>query len=168
MKLTMYKEMYLFICLFTYFNYLFIFHRLCHGSVESINERIQGTRSPPVNLSVNTDSRSTEVKRDSYSTVPAEVGVVATIKSEVYSNQQQERQSYHHMSYHPSTQEAHSSYGKDEQRSMPDSTFEDSYSGENVVRDFACDPIVLSVRLQIYESGICCKEMSQFLSISVC
>ncbi|KAM9488909.1 grainyhead-like transcription factor 2a isoform 1-T2 [Clarias gariepinus] len=106
--------------------------RLCHGSVESINERIQGTRSPPVNLSVNTDSRSTEVKRDSYSTVPAEVGVVATIKSEVYSNQQQERQSYHHMSYHPSTQEAHSSYGKDEQRSMPDSTFEDSYSGENV------------------------------------
>ncbi|GAA6099571.1 grainyhead-like transcription factor 2a isoform X1 [Tachysurus ichikawai] len=106
--------------------------RICHGGVESINERDQGTKSPPVNLSVNTDSRSTEVKRDSYSTLPAEGGVVATIKSEVYLNQLQERQPYHHISFQQSTQEAHSSYGKEEQRNMPDSTFEDSYSGENL------------------------------------
>ncbi|KAK3551388.1 hypothetical protein QTP70_016629 [Hemibagrus guttatus] len=106
--------------------------RICHGGVESMNERDQDTKSPPVNLSVNTDSRSTEVKRDSYSALPAEGGVVATVKSEVYSNQLQERQPYHHMSYQQSIQEAHSSYGKEEQRNMPDSTFEDSYSGENV------------------------------------
>lgn len=99
-----------------------------------MNERDQSTKPPPVNHSVNTDSHSTEVKRDSYSSLPAEGGVVATVKSELYSNQLQERQSYHHMSYHQSSQEAHSSYGKEEQRNMPDSTFEDSYSGENVVR----------------------------------
>lgn len=116
-------------------NFLFfIFHRICHGGVESMSDRVQGTRSPPVNLSVNTDSRDTEVKRDSYSGLPAEVGVVATVKSEVYSNQQQERVPYHHVAYQQSTQQAHSSYGKEEQKSMPDSTFEDSFSGENVVR----------------------------------
>lgn len=119
---------------------MFIFRRICHGSAESLNERVQGSRSPPVNLSVNTDSRSTEVKRDSYSALPAEGGVVTTVKSEVYSNQQQDRQSYHHLPYQQSTQEAHSSYSKDEQRNMPDSTFEDSYNGENVVKDCVCTP----------------------------
>lgn len=103
--------------------------------MESISERDQGTRSPPVNLSANTDSRSTEVKRDSYSTLPAEGGVVATIKSEGYSNHQQDRQAYHHVPYQQSIIEAHSSYCREEQRSMPDSTFEDSYNGENVVSD---------------------------------
>ncbi|KAF4088101.1 hypothetical protein AMELA_G00078960 [Ameiurus melas] len=107
--------------------------RICHGGVESVNERVQGTRSPPVNLSVHTDSRSTEVKRDSYSALLAEGGVVANVKSEsVYSNQQQERQSYHHVPYQQSTQETHRSYSKEEQRSIPDSTFEDSYNGETV------------------------------------
>ncbi|KAF7708642.1 grainyhead-like transcription factor 2a [Silurus meridionalis] len=106
--------------------------RIFHGGVESVNERVQGTRSPPVNLSVSTESRSTEVKQDSYSTLPSEGGVVASVKSEVYSNQQQERQPYSHVPYQQTTQDAHSSYGKDDQRSMPDSTFEDSYNGENV------------------------------------
>lgn len=115
----------------TFFAYMFLFHRICHGGVESMNERVQDSRSPPVNLSLNTDSHSTEVKRDSFSSLQAEGGVVATVKSEVYSNQQQERQPYHHVPFHHG---AHSSYGKDEQRSMPDSTFEDSYNGENVVR----------------------------------
>lgn len=122
--------------------YIFPFHRICHAGVESMNERVQGTRSPPVNLSINTDSRSTEVKRDSYSSLPAEGGVVATVKSEVYSNQQQERQPYHHVPYQQAAQEAHRSYSKDEQRNMPDSTFEDSYNGENVVRVCACTPIL--------------------------
>lgn len=132
----MYSEMLIF-CL-----YVFIFHRICHGGVESMNERVQDTRSPPVNLSVHTDSRSTEVKRDSYSALLAEGGVVATVKSEsVYSNQQQERQPYHHVPYQQSTQEAHRSYSKEEQRSMPDSTFEDSYNGETVVRDCVRTPL---------------------------
>lgn len=108
-----------------------------------MNERVHGTRSPPVNLSVNTDSRSTEVKRDSYSALPAEGGVVATIKSEVYTNQQQERHPYHLGPYQQPAQEAHGSYGKDEQRSMPDSTFEDSCNGENVVRDCVRTPLLL-------------------------
>lgn len=99
-----------------------------------MNDRVQGTRSPPVNLSISTDSRCTEVKRDSYSSLPAEGGVVATVKSEVYSNQQQERQPYHHVPYQQAAQEVHGNYSKDEQRSMPDSTFEDPYNGENVVR----------------------------------
>ncbi|KAI5618118.1 grainyhead-like transcription factor 2a [Silurus asotus] len=129
--------------------------RIFHGGVESVNERVQGTRSPPVNLSVNTESRSTEVKQDSYSTLPSEGGVVASVKSEVYSNQQQERQPYNHVPYQQTTQDAHSSYGKDDQRSMPDSTFEDSYNGENV--KFRV-PTTLGAQESVYEH----PEMNTF------
>ncbi|XP_060778097.1 grainyhead-like transcription factor 2a isoform X2 [Neoarius graeffei] len=109
--------------------------RICmhhHGGGESMSDRAQGTRSPPVNLSVNPDSRDTSLASPLYNGLPAEGGVVASVKSEVYSNQQQERQPYHHVAYQQSTQEAHGSYGKEEPKSMPDSTFEDTLNGENV------------------------------------
>ncbi|KAI5106277.1 grainyhead-like transcription factor 2a, partial [Silurus meridionalis] len=139
--------------------------QIFHGGVESVNERVQGTRSPPVNLSVNTESRSTEVKQDSYSTLPSEGGVVASVKSEVYSNQQQERQPYSHVPYQQTTQDAHSSYGKDDQRSMPDSTFEDSYNGENVVRDFVQSSIWKRLKLGMTNNTIpilCCRNTFQY------
>lgn len=141
---------------------IYIFHRICHGGVESMNERVQGTRSPPVNLSVSTDSHSPEVKRDSYCALPAEGGVVATIKSEVYSNQQQERQPYHHVPYQQSTQEAHSSYGKEEQRSMPDSTFEDSYNCENMVRDCSHTHLYLPNGEKKHPFGDCTFQQDMF------
>ncbi|KAG9276547.1 hypothetical protein AMEX_G8868 [Astyanax mexicanus] len=114
--------------------------RLWHGDVDSVEERVQAAKSVPVNLSLNADSHSTEMKRNLYSTLPAEGGVVAPVKPEYSalstSNQQQEEQPHHRLPYQQTSHEArtitHSRYMKDEQRSVPDSTFEDSYTGENV------------------------------------
>ncbi|KAI4877319.1 hypothetical protein NFI96_017297 [Prochilodus magdalenae] len=115
--------------------------RTWHGAVESMDERIQASKSLPVNLSLNADSHNTEMKRDLYSTLPAEGGVVASVKAEYTpglstSSHQQEAQHYLRSPFQQSVLEAraisHSRYMKDEQKSAPDSTFEDSYTGENV------------------------------------
>lgn len=104
--------------------------RTWQGSVENMDERSQVTRSHPVNLS--TESRNTDTKRDLYSSLPVEMGVLSNVKSEVYANLQQIRPQYQHVHYQQTIQEAHSGFGKDEQKNIPDSTFEDSYTGENV------------------------------------
>ncbi|XP_062848312.1 grainyhead-like transcription factor 2a [Trichomycterus rosablanca] len=95
--------------------------RLWHGGVQSVDERIQVARSLPVNLSLSTDPR--EGVR--------ELGTLSAMKSEVYSSLQQVRQGFHHVHYQQSGQETHGGYSKDEQKSVPDSTFEESYTGEN-------------------------------------
>ncbi|XP_072535269.1 grainyhead-like transcription factor 2a [Salminus brasiliensis] len=114
--------------------------RIWHGGVDSVEERIQAAKSLPVNLSLNADSHSPEAKRDLYSSLPVDGGVVATVKPEYSalstSNHQQEGQLHYRLAYQQTSQEArtitHSRYMKDEQKSVPDSTFEDSYTGENV------------------------------------
>ncbi|XP_036440960.1 grainyhead-like transcription factor 2a isoform X2 [Colossoma macropomum] len=115
--------------------------RIWHGGVESMDERVQATKSLPVNLSLNADSHSTEMKRDLYSTLPVEGGVVATVKAEYTpvlstSSHQQGTHPYQRPPFQQSAFEAraisHSRYMKDEQKTVPDSTFEDSYTGENV------------------------------------
>uniref|UniRef100_A0A8B9JPA0 Grainyhead-like transcription factor 2a n=1 Tax=Astyanax mexicanus TaxID=7994 RepID=A0A8B9JPA0_ASTMX len=121
-------------------------------------ERVQAAKSVPVNLSLNADSHSTEMKRNLYSTLPAEGGVVAPVKPEYSalstSNQQQEEQPHHRLPYQQTSHEArtitHSRYMKDEQRSVPDSTFEDSYTGENVVR--ACKYVIDTFQYSIEAS----------------
>lgn len=110
-----------------------------------MEERVQAAKSLPVNLSLHTDSHSTEMKRDLYSMLPTEGGVVATVKAEYAvsaPNLQQDGQSYNRSPFQQSAHEARpitqSRYMKDEQKSMPDSTFEDSYTAENVVRAYVC------------------------------
>uniref|UniRef100_A0A4W4FSQ3 Grainyhead-like transcription factor 2a n=1 Tax=Electrophorus electricus TaxID=8005 RepID=A0A4W4FSQ3_ELEEL len=113
-----------------------------HVGMESVDERVQVSKSLPVNLSLNADAHSAEGKRDSYGALPAQGGVVATVKAEVYahglptSNPQREGQSFQRLAFQQPAQEVgavnHSRYMKDEQKNIPDSTFEDSYNGENV------------------------------------
>uniref|UniRef100_A0A4W4FQB9 Grainyhead-like transcription factor 2a n=1 Tax=Electrophorus electricus TaxID=8005 RepID=A0A4W4FQB9_ELEEL len=124
-----------------------LLRRNWHVGMESVDERVQVSKSLPVNLSLNADAHSAEGKRDSYGALPAQGGVVATVKAEVYahglptSNPQREGQSFQRLAFQQPAQEVgavnHSRYMKDEQKNIPDSTFEDSYNGENVVRIWA-------------------------------
>ncbi|XP_076844599.1 grainyhead-like transcription factor 2a [Brachyhypopomus gauderio] len=116
--------------------------RTWHVGMETMDERVQVAKSLPVNLSLNADAQSAEAKRDSYSVSPAQGGVVATVKAEVYApglantTPQRQGQSFHRLGFQQHAQEAgaisHGRYMKDEQKNIPDSTFEDSYAGENV------------------------------------
>lgn len=85
---------------------------------------------------------SAENKQDLFGPVPAEEGVVATVKADVYSqafsnHHQQQGIQYQRMTYHQPLQDpvsvSHDGYMKDEQCSTPDSTFEDSYPEETMV-----------------------------------
>uniref|UniRef100_A0A8C1Y5V1 Grainyhead-like transcription factor 2a n=1 Tax=Cyprinus carpio TaxID=7962 RepID=A0A8C1Y5V1_CYPCA len=107
----------------------------------SAENRIQVLKSLPVNLSLNTDVHSAENKQDLFGPVPAEEGVVATVKADVYSqafsnHHQQQGIQYQRMTYHQPLQDpvsvSHDGYMKDEQCSTPDSTFEDSYPEETM------------------------------------
>uniref|UniRef100_A0A8C2JT30 Grainyhead-like transcription factor 2a n=1 Tax=Cyprinus carpio TaxID=7962 RepID=A0A8C2JT30_CYPCA len=108
---------------------------------QSAENRIQVLKSLPVNLSLNTDVHSAENKQDLFGPVPAEEGVVATVKADVYSqafsnHHQQQGIQYQRMTYHQPLQDpasiSHDGYMKDEQCSTPDSTFEDSYPEETM------------------------------------
>uniref|UniRef100_A0A8C1Y3C7 Grainyhead-like transcription factor 2a n=1 Tax=Cyprinus carpio TaxID=7962 RepID=A0A8C1Y3C7_CYPCA len=115
--------------------------RIGQDGLESAENRIQVLKSLPVNLSLNTDVHSAENKQDLFGPVPAEEGVVATVKADVYSqafsnHHQQQGIQYQRMTYHQPLQDpvsvSHDGYMKDEQCSTPDSTFEDSYPEETM------------------------------------
>ncbi|XP_066538992.1 grainyhead-like transcription factor 2a [Hoplias malabaricus] len=115
--------------------------RIWHGGLESVEERVQAAKSLPVNLSLNPDSHYPEIKRDLYGTLTSEGGVVATVKAEYTprsssSSLEHGGQPYQRLPFQQTTHETralpHNHYMKDEQKSVPDSTFEDSYTGENV------------------------------------
>ncbi|XP_066546660.1 grainyhead-like transcription factor 2b isoform X2 [Amia ocellicauda] len=117
------------------------------GDMEGVDNRVQVLKSVPVNLSLNSEHLDS-TKRDQYSTAPAETGpggvpAVTVVKAEVYApvfmspgihysrgeTEEQPRVIYEQGTYDvPSVN--HSAYMKDDQRSTPDSTYEDSFKDE--------------------------------------
>ncbi|XP_030638028.1 grainyhead-like transcription factor 2a isoform X2 [Chanos chanos] len=107
--------------------------RSCQGDLESL-------KTVPVNLSLNPETLSTEAKRELYGSLPVEGGVVATVKAEVYTPlfsspvHPQQGLQYQRPALQQLPQESaaagHGGY-RDERRRTPDSTYEDSFPGDN-------------------------------------
>ncbi|KAL4617012.1 hypothetical protein GN956_G21794 [Arapaima gigas] len=113
------------------------------AGMEPVDNHVQVLKSVPVNLSVSAEPLDT--KREPYSELGGAGsggGALAAVKAEVYvpvfvgpgghyraEGDQPARTAYEQSPYSVAAAE-HGSYVKDDQRSTPDSTYEDSFSGD--------------------------------------
>ncbi|MBN3317579.1 GRHL2 protein, partial [Atractosteus spatula] len=122
------------------------------GDSDGVDNRVQVLKSVPVNLSLNADHLDSPSKRDPYGAAPAPpeggaagggVPAVTVVKAEVYAPvfmgpgvhySRAEGEELPRVIYEQSPYDvpavSHSAYMKDDQRSTPDSTYEDSYKDE--------------------------------------
>uniref|UniRef100_A0A8C9SZN9 Grainyhead-like transcription factor 2a n=1 Tax=Scleropages formosus TaxID=113540 RepID=A0A8C9SZN9_SCLFO len=115
-----------------------------HGGTEPVDNRVQVLKSVPVNLSVSAEPP--ETKREPYSEVGGAAsggGALAAVKAEVFvpvflgpgghyrvEGHEPARTAYE-QSHYGVTAAEHGSFVKDDQRSTPDSTYEDSFPGDH-------------------------------------
>ncbi|XP_069050947.1 grainyhead-like transcription factor 2b isoform X2 [Lepisosteus oculatus] len=121
------------------------------GDSDGVDNRVQVLKSVPVNLSLNADHLDSPSKRDPYGAAPPPEGgaagggvpAVTVVKAEVYAPvfmgpgvhySRAEGEELPRVVYEQSPYDvpavSHSAYMKDDQRSTPDSTYEDSYKDE--------------------------------------
>lgn len=112
------------------------------SETETVDNRVQVLKSVPVNLSLNPEHLDS--KRDQCGPEGAEAAAVAVVKAEVYApvfmgagavhyrpegEEQHTRVVYEQSHTYDAVTLSHSAYGKDEQRSSPDSTYEEDNNG---------------------------------------
>lgn len=113
------------------------------GETEPVDNRVQVLKSVPVNLSLNPEHLDS--KRDQCAAEGPEAAAVTVVKAEVYTpvfmgpgavhyrpegeEQQHTRVVYEQSHTYDAVTLSHGAYGKDEQRSSPDSTYEEDNSG---------------------------------------
>nr|XP_015213300.1 PREDICTED: grainyhead-like protein 2 homolog [Lepisosteus oculatus] len=122
------------------------------GDSDGVDNRVQVLKSVPVNLSLNADHLDSPSKRDPYGAAPPPEGgaagggvpAVTVVKAEVYApvfmgpgvhysraeGEELPRVVVYEQSPYDVPAVSHSAYMKDDQRSTPDSTYEDSYKDE--------------------------------------
>ncbi|XP_048085278.1 grainyhead-like transcription factor 2b isoform X1 [Alosa alosa] len=112
------------------------------GEVETVDNRVQVLKSVPVNLSLNPEHPDS--KRDQCGTESAEAAAVTVVKAEVYTpvfmgagavhyrpeGEEHTRVVYEQSHSYDAVTLSHGAYGKDEQRSSPDSTYEEDNNGK--------------------------------------
>ncbi|XP_042566532.1 grainyhead-like transcription factor 2b [Clupea harengus] len=112
------------------------------GEAEAVDNRVQVLKSVPVNLSLNTEHLDS--KRDQCGAEGAEAGAVTMVKAEVYTpvfmgagavhyrpeGDEHARVVYEQSHTYDAVTLSHGAYGKDEQRSSPDSTYEEDNNGK--------------------------------------
>ncbi|KAG7470084.1 hypothetical protein MATL_G00135650 [Megalops atlanticus] len=106
------------------------------ASLEAVDNRVQVLKTVPVNLSLSAEH---DVKREQYGAGSGKGGAVAVVKTEVYTpifmspggHYRTEGEEHARVVYEQSAYDvtcvSHAGYLKDDQRSTPDSTYEDSY-----------------------------------------
>ncbi|XP_036395568.1 grainyhead-like protein 2 homolog [Megalops cyprinoides] len=106
------------------------------ANLEAVDNRVQVLKTVPVNLSLNAEH---DVKREQYGAGSGEGGTVAVVKTEVYTpifmspggHYRTEGEEHTRVVYEQSAYDvtcvSHAGYMKDDQRSTPDSTYDDSY-----------------------------------------